>query len=105
MRRPRESSIPFDLGPTEPTRCQPTDRGSPLVMSADKFAGVPEIVRMNFKALHDVVTAHGEALKSIEKAVANKIGRPEHTASLQEKVSVNEAGLRTELNFWTRAAA
>ena len=51
---------------------------------------VPEIVRLNIKALHDVLTAHGEALKSIEKAVANKIGRPEHTASMQEKVSVTE---------------
>ena len=66
--------------------------GYPLrpTMSTDDFAGVPEIVRLNFKALHDVVKAHGEALKSVEKAVANKVGRPEHTASLQEKVSVNE---------------
>ena len=53
-------------------------------------AGVPEIVRLNFKALHDVVKAHGEALKSIEKAVTNKVSRPEHLASLQEKVSVGE---------------
>ena len=54
------------------------------------WAPVPEIVRLNFKALHDVVKAHGEALKSIEKAVGNKVSRPEHAASMQEKVSVNE---------------
>ena len=53
-------------------------------------AGVPEIVRLNFKALHDVVKAHGEALKAIEKAVTNRVSRPEHLASLQEKVSVGE---------------
>ena len=59
-------------------------------MDDASFQGVPEIVRLNFKALHDVVKAHGEALKSVEKAVANKVGRPEHTAAMQEKVSVAE---------------
>ena len=49
-----------------------------------------EIVRLNFKALHDVVKAHGEALKSVEKAVGNKVSKPEHAAALTEKVSVTE---------------
>ena len=31
-------------------------------MDDASFQGVPEIVRLNFKALHDVVKAHGESL-------------------------------------------
>ena len=57
---------------------------------SDAWTPVQEIVRLNFKALHDVVKAHGEALKSVEKSVANKVNRQEHTAALTEKVSVNE---------------
>ena len=57
---------------------------------SDAWTPVQEIVRLNFKALHDVVKAHGEALKSVEKSVANKVSRPEHTAAMTEKVSVNE---------------
>ena len=51
---------------------------------------VQEIVRLNFKALHDVVKAHGEALKSVEKAVGSKVNRQEHQALLAEKVSASE---------------
>ena len=51
---------------------------------------VQEIVRLNFKALHDLVGAHGDALKSAEKAVASKVGKSELTAALSEKVSVTE---------------
>lgn len=57
---------------------------------SEAWTPVQEIVRLNFKALHDVVKAHGEALKSVEKSVGNKVNRQEHTAALTEKVSVNE---------------
>ena len=46
-----------------------------------RSAGVPEIVRLNFKALHDVVKAHGEALKSVEKTVASKVTKFDHAAA------------------------
>ena len=58
--------------------------------SGDAWTPVQEIVRLNFKALHDVVKAHGEALKSVEKGVASKVGRHEFTSSLTEKVGVTE---------------
>ena len=54
-------------------------------MDDASFQGVPEIVRLNFKALHDVVKAHGEALKSVEKAVANKVSRPSTWRAMQER--------------------
>ena len=57
---------------------------------AASWEPVQEIVRLNFKALHDVVKAHGEAIKSVEKQMSSKVGRPEHAAALTEKVSVSE---------------
>ena len=59
-------------------------------MEGGDWQPVQEIVRLNFKALHDLVSAHGDALKSVEKAVAQKCGKPELTAALSEKVSVTE---------------
>ena len=59
-------------------------------MTGGEWQPVQEIVRLNFKALHDIVKAHGEALKSVEKSVANKVARNEFSAALTEKVSVSE---------------
>ena len=56
---------------------------SPSELEDLRSEGVPEIVRLNFKALHDVIKAHGEAIKSVEKAAAGYRGQPLwHGASL-----------------------
>ena len=51
---------------------------------------VQEVVRLNFKALHDVVKAHGDQIKAIEKGVGGKISRSELASQMTEKASVNE---------------
>ncbi len=51
---------------------------------------VQEIVRLNFKALHDVVKAHGDAIKGLEKSVGSKVSKADHNMSLAEKANIAE---------------
>ena len=51
---------------------------------------VPEIVRLTFKALHDVVKAQGEQIKTLEKTMLQKVSKGDHAAALAEKVNLSE---------------
>lgn len=51
---------------------------------------VPEIVRLTLKSLHDVVKAQGETIKNLEKTIQTKVGKPEQTSALAEKVDLTE---------------
>eukprot|EP00967_Tisochrysis_lutea_P062456 scaffold80176_cov25-Tisochrysis_lutea.AAC.2 len=61
-----------------------------LVEGLHEWRPVQEIVRLTFKALHDVVRAQAEAIRNLEKALGAKVSRPEHAATLAEKVSISE---------------
>ena len=57
-----------------------------------EWVEVPEIVRLTFKALHDVVKAQGEAIKNLERGLAQKVGKSEQASALAEKVNLSEIG-------------
>ena len=59
-------------------------------VAAAEWQPVPEIVRLNFQSLHDVMKAHGDKLRSLEKSVAGRVAKLELDAALQDKVGVGE---------------
>ena len=61
-----------------------------LLEGLHEWKPVQEIVRLTFKALHDVVKAQGDAIKNLERAMAQKVSKPEFAASLAEKVNMTE---------------
>jgi len=61
-----------------------------LLDGLHEWRPVQEIVRLTFKALHDVVRAQAEAIRNLEKALGGKLGKSEHAASLAEKVNISE---------------
>jgi hypothetical protein len=61
-----------------------------LVDGTNQWQPVQEIVRLTFKALHDVVKAQGENIKALEKQVAQKVSKGDHAAALAEKVNLSE---------------
>merc|ERR1712185_635942 len=64
--------------------------GDDLTEGLNDWQPVQEIVRLTFKALHDVVKAQGETLKNVEKTLGHKVSKPDLTTSLSEKVNINE---------------
>ena len=49
-----------------------------------------DIVRVTFKAFHDVLRAQGDTIKALERNVDTKAGRAEMSASLQQKANSND---------------
>ncbi|KAL3897007.1 MAG: hypothetical protein SGPRY_013144 [Prymnesium sp.] len=56
----------------------------------EQWGPVPEIVRLTFKSLYQVVSAQAEQIASLEKALAQRVSKAEHTAALAEKVNLSE---------------
>lgn len=60
--------------------------------------GPQDIVRLTFKAFHDVLRAQGDSIKSLERNVDTKAGRAEVATSLQQKAnSIEMAGRLREV--------
>lgn len=49
-----------------------------------------DLVRLNIKAINEVVKAHGDALKQVNKAIADRVSTRDLAAALQAKVGVEE---------------
>jgi hypothetical protein len=61
-----------------------------LLDGLHEWRPVQEIVRLTFKALHDVVRAQADAIRNLEKGLTAKVSKPEATALLAEKVNISE---------------
>lgn len=61
-----------------------------LLDGTHEWRPVQEIVRLTFKALHDVVRAQAEAIREVERLAGTRVSRPEQAAALAEKVSIAE---------------
>eukprot|EP00965_Chrysotila_dentata_P206528 6183583-Pleurochrysis_carterae.AAC.2 len=60
-----------------------------LLQGLHEWRPVHEIVRLTFKALHDVVKAQGEAIRNIERGLALKQSKHEAATALAQKVRNN----------------
>ncbi|PNH03656.1 hypothetical protein TSOC_010260 [Tetrabaena socialis] len=56
--------------------------------------GGKDIVRLTFKAFHDVLRAQGDAIKAVERTVDTKAGRAEMATSLQQKANAADMAAR-----------
>lgn len=54
------------------------------------WRNIQDIVRITFKAFHDVLKAQGDAIKSLERVVDAKANRNEVGAALAAKASASE---------------
>ncbi|KAK3245432.1 hypothetical protein CYMTET_44996 [Cymbomonas tetramitiformis] len=61
-----------------------------LIQGLNEWRNIQDIVRLTFKAFHDVLKAQGDAIKTLERSVENKANKSEVTNSLQQKVGVTE---------------
>lgn len=47
----------------------------------------PEVIRLTFKALHDVIHAQGEAIKALERGLEQRLTKADVLALLESRVS------------------
>ena len=55
---------------------------------------LPDVVRLTFKAFHDVLRVQGESIKSLERALDSKASRSEVSLALQSRASGVEMAAR-----------
>mmetsp|Transcript_29692 Transcript_29692/g.95427 ORF Transcript_29692/g.95427 Transcript_29692/m.95427 type:complete len:501 (+) Transcript_29692:516-2018(+) len=65
-----------------------------LIQGLNEWRNIQDIVRLTFKAFHDVLKAQGDAIKTLEKAVEGKVGRGELNAALQNKASTMDTNAK-----------
>ncbi|GFR46717.1 hypothetical protein Agub_g8340 [Astrephomene gubernaculifera] len=65
-----------------------------LTQGLNEWRNIQDIVRLTFKAFHDVLRAQGEAIKAIERAVDTKASRAEVATSLQQKANAADMAAR-----------
>ncbi|KAG2452969.1 hypothetical protein HYH02_002306 [Chlamydomonas schloesseri] len=65
-----------------------------LTQGLNEWRNIQDIVRLTFKAFHDVLRAQGDAIKAIERAVDTKASRAEVTTGLQQKANVSDMAAR-----------
>lgn len=58
-----------------------------LLQGLNEWRNIQDIVRLTFKAFHDVLKAQGEALKTLERAVDSKASKAEVAAALHAKAA------------------
>ena len=62
-----------------------------LLSGLNEWRNIQDIVRVTFKALHDVVKAQGEAIRALERAVASKANSDDVTHAVTELQRLIEA--------------
>ncbi|MEW5298119.1 MAG: hypothetical protein WDW36_001275 [Sanguina aurantia] len=65
-----------------------------LMQGLNEWRNIQDIVRLTFKAFHDVLKAQGEAIKALERSVDSKAGRTETALALQTKANTPEVAAR-----------
>jgi hypothetical protein len=71
-------------------RCHPFG----LVQGLNEWRNIQDIVRLTFKAFHDVLKAQGDAIKKLEKALDSKSDRREVAAALAAKANAADLSVR-----------
>ena len=64
-------------------QCFTTDK----LQGMNDWRNIQDVVRMTFKAFHDVLRAQGDAIKNLERVVDAKANRKEVSAALASKAS------------------
>mmetsp|Transcript_19903 Transcript_19903/g.64787 ORF Transcript_19903/g.64787 Transcript_19903/m.64787 type:complete len:595 (-) Transcript_19903:899-2683(-) len=71
-----------------------------LISGLNEWRNIQDVVRLTFKAFHDVLRAQGEAIKTLEQAVESKASKAEVAAALQAKANASDVSARLmELNM------
>ncbi|KAG2483934.1 hypothetical protein HYH03_017254 [Edaphochlamys debaryana] len=65
-----------------------------LTQGLNEWRNIQDIVRLTFKAFHDVLRAQGDAIKALERSVDAKASRAELTASMQQKANAADMAAR-----------
>ncbi|GIL69541.1 hypothetical protein Vretimale_13635 [Volvox reticuliferus] len=65
-----------------------------LTQGLNEWRNIQDIVRLTFKAFHDVLRTQAEAIKAIERSVDTKASRAEMAASLQQKANAADLAAR-----------
>ncbi|GLC46051.1 hypothetical protein PLESTM_001819700 [Pleodorina starrii] len=65
-----------------------------LTQGLNEWRNIQDIVRLTFKAFHDVLRTQAEAIKALERSVETKASRAEMAASLQQKANTADMAAR-----------
>jgi hypothetical protein len=60
----------------------------------NEWRNIQDIVRLTFKAFHDVLKAQGDAIKKLEKVIDSKADRREVAAALAAKANASDLSVR-----------
>mmetsp|Transcript_41386 Transcript_41386/g.69226 ORF Transcript_41386/g.69226 Transcript_41386/m.69226 type:complete len:636 (+) Transcript_41386:16-1923(+) len=61
-----------------------------LITGLNEWRNIQDIVRLTFKAFHDVLKSQGEAIKTLERATEHKANKNEVANALQHKAGTHE---------------
>lgn len=77
--------------PSEPATCVVgKPRTACLLQGLNEWRNIQDIVRLTFKAFHDVLRAQGDAIKTLERVVDTKANHREVKTALAATVSASE---------------
>ncbi len=65
-----------------------------LLLGINEWRNIQDVVRVTFKAFHDVLRQQGESIKAVERTLDTKAGRTEVSAALQQKSNASEMAAR-----------
>eukprot|EP00955_Chlamydomonas_euryale_P093182 364768-Chlamydomonas_euryale.AAC.6 len=65
-----------------------------LLLGINEWRNIQDVVRITFKAFHDVLRQQGESIRALERTVDTKAGRAEVSVALQQKANANEMAAR-----------
>ncbi|EKX43613.1 hypothetical protein GUITHDRAFT_140370 [Guillardia theta CCMP2712] len=89
------SSPPHDASPLRSDRsfsASRRDAGSlvvdDLLQGMNEWRNIQDVIRSTFKALHDVIKAQGDAVKSLERQLEGKASSADVQAALQRKANI-----------------
>ena len=68
-----------------------------LMSGANEWVNIQDVVRLTFKAFHDVLQAQGEAIRSLERQLDAKVGRTEVATAVRESTDATLAEVQGSL--------
>lgn len=80
--------------PFKPSTSQQAQALDDLLLGINEWRNIQDVVRITFKAFHDVLRQQGESIKAIERTLDTKAGRPEVSVALQQKATASEMASR-----------
>ena len=61
-----------------------------LLQGMNEWRNIQDVIRSTFKALHDVIKAQGDAVKSLERQLESKASNADVQAALQRKANISD---------------